>query len=56
MWNELHRLRPDLWLLGSEGVAEEWLARELDPAAAERTRFFVAQRAPGASTASRRWR
>jgi branched-chain amino acid transport system substrate-binding protein len=45
-WNELHRLRPDLWLLGSEGVAVDWLARQLDPAAARRTRFFVSQRAP----------
>lgn len=46
MWHDLHAQRPDLWLLGTEGVAEEWLARELEPAAAERTRFFLAQRAP----------
>ena len=45
-WNELHAADPSLWLLGSEGVAESWLARELQPSAAERTRFFVAQRAP----------
>ena len=38
---------PDLWLLGSEGVAQRWLARSApEPAAAERTRFFVANRAP----------
>jgi branched-chain amino acid transport system substrate-binding protein len=46
MWHELHSLRPGVWLLGTEGVALEWLARELEPAVAERTRFFVAQRAP----------
>jgi len=46
MWHELHSLNPDLWLLGSEGVAGDWFARELAPAVAERTRFFVAQRAP----------
>jgi branched-chain amino acid transport system substrate-binding protein len=46
MWSELHTLRPDMWLLGTEGVAVEWLAAELHPAIAERTRFFVAQRAP----------
>jgi branched-chain amino acid transport system substrate-binding protein len=46
MWRDLHALNPALWLLGSEGVAVRWLARELAPSAAERTRFFVAQRAP----------
>jgi branched-chain amino acid transport system substrate-binding protein len=45
MWRELHSLDPALWLLGSDGVAVEWLARELEPSAAERTRFFVSQRA-----------
>jgi branched-chain amino acid transport system substrate-binding protein len=44
LWHELHAARSDLWLLGSEGVAAGWLARALDPAAAERTRFFVAKR------------
>jgi branched-chain amino acid transport system substrate-binding protein len=48
MWDHLHRADPSLWLLGSEGVAEAWLARELQPQAAERTRFFIAQRAPTA--------
>jgi branched-chain amino acid transport system substrate-binding protein len=46
MWRDLHALDPTMWLLGSEGVAEPWLARELSPSAAERTRFFLAQRAP----------
>jgi ABC-type branched-subunit amino acid transport system substrate-binding protein len=46
MWHDLHALHPELWLLGTEGVAEEWLARELEPAAAKRTRFFLGQRAP----------
>jgi branched-chain amino acid transport system substrate-binding protein len=46
LWHALHAARPALWLLGAEGVAEYWLARELNPCAAERTRFFIAQRAP----------
>jgi branched-chain amino acid transport system substrate-binding protein len=46
MWHQLHAANPALWLLGSEGVAESWLARQLEPSAAERTRFFLAQRAP----------
>jgi branched-chain amino acid transport system substrate-binding protein len=46
LWRDLHAANPALWLLGSEGVAEPWLARELQPSAAERTRFFVAQRGP----------
>jgi ABC-type branched-subunit amino acid transport system substrate-binding protein len=46
MWHDLHRANPDLWLLGSEGVAVAWLAHELSPEAAARTRFFVANRAP----------
>ena len=45
MWSTLHEADSDLWLLGSEGVAVPWLARELDPGAARRTRFFVAQHA-----------
>ena len=44
-WSMLHEADPELWLLGSEGVAVPWLARELDPGAARRTRFFVAQHA-----------
>jgi branched-chain amino acid transport system substrate-binding protein len=46
LWRELHALRPDLWLLGSEGVAVSRLAAALEPAAAARTRFFIAARAP----------
>jgi len=45
MFDELHALRPDLWLLGSDGIAVPWLARELGPGAAARMRLFVAQRA-----------
>lgn len=45
LWHDLHGHDAALWLLGGEGVAEPWLARELSPAAAERTRFFLAQRA-----------
>jgi hypothetical protein len=46
LWHALHARRPGAWLLGSDGVAVDWLARALEPAAAERSRFFVAQRAP----------
>ena len=46
LWQELHARDPRLWLLGSDGIAVDWLARELSPSAAARTRFFVAQRAP----------
>jgi branched-chain amino acid transport system substrate-binding protein len=46
LWRDLHTYDATLWLLGSDGVAQEWLARELDDSVAERTRFFVPQRAP----------
>jgi branched-chain amino acid transport system substrate-binding protein len=46
LWHDLHAANPTLWLLGTEGVAAHWLARELKESAAERTRFFVAQRGP----------
>jgi branched-chain amino acid transport system substrate-binding protein len=46
LWRELHALDPALWLLGTDGVATAWLAREIAPPAAERTRFFTALHAP----------
>jgi ABC-type branched-subunit amino acid transport system substrate-binding protein len=46
LWQELHEANPALWLLGSEGVAIPWFAKELETPVAERTRFFVANRAP----------
>jgi branched-chain amino acid transport system substrate-binding protein len=46
LWHDLHAADPRLWLLGSEGVAAPWLARALEPTAAARTRFFVANRGP----------
>jgi branched-chain amino acid transport system substrate-binding protein len=46
LWQRLHALDPELWLLGSEGVAQPSLAAEIDPAAAARTRFWVAQHVP----------
>jgi branched-chain amino acid transport system substrate-binding protein len=46
LWHDLHAANPRLWLLGSEGVAADWLARAMEPSAAERTRIFVANRAP----------
>jgi branched-chain amino acid transport system substrate-binding protein len=45
LWHALHAAGPELWLLGSEGVAQAWLARALSVGAAERSRFFLAQRA-----------
>jgi branched-chain amino acid transport system substrate-binding protein len=46
LWNGLHERDPDLWLLGTDGVATNWLAAQMSPGAAGRTRFFGAQRAP----------
>jgi branched-chain amino acid transport system substrate-binding protein len=46
LWRDLHAIDSSLWLLGTEGVAVPWLARELDASVADRTRFFAAQRAP----------
>jgi branched-chain amino acid transport system substrate-binding protein len=46
LWRDLHATDSALWLLGTEGVAEPRLARELSRTAAARTRFFVAHRAP----------
>jgi branched-chain amino acid transport system substrate-binding protein len=45
LWRDLHSYDPRMWLLGSEGVAMDWLAQSMDTSVAERTRFFVAQRA-----------
>jgi ABC-type branched-subunit amino acid transport system substrate-binding protein len=44
MWADLHAVDPKMWLLGTEGIAEPWLAAAIDPSAAERTRFFVPPR------------
>ena len=46
LWDTLHAAKADLWLVVSDGVAQEWFAREMSPAAARRTRFFVAARVP----------
>ena len=46
LWETLHQLDPTLWLVGTDGIAVPQLVRELSPAAAERTRLFVANRAP----------
>jgi ABC-type branched-subunit amino acid transport system substrate-binding protein len=45
LWNGLHTMDPALWLLGTEGVAQPWLAAGLSDGAAERTRFFTSRRA-----------
>jgi branched-chain amino acid transport system substrate-binding protein len=45
-WEALHRLDPTLWLVGTDGIAVPQLARELSRSAGERTRLFVANRAP----------
>jgi hypothetical protein len=44
-WNGLHRDHPQLWLVGTDGVATDDLAGELSPGAAARARFFVPYRA-----------
>jgi len=46
LWHDLHSANPDLWLLGTDGVAVGWLAEALSPAAAARTRFFVPLQEP----------
>lgn len=46
LFDQLHALRPELRLLGSDGIAVPELARDLEPAAAERVRLFVPQRGP----------
>lgn len=46
LWHDLHATKPALWLLGTDGVAVDWLARELEHSAAERTRLFVPHRGP----------
>ena len=46
LWHDLHRHDPARWLLATDGLAVDWFAEELDPAAAARTRLFTAQRAP----------
>lgn len=46
LWNGLHATDPDMWLLGTDGVAAPWLAHEVSTGAAERTRFFSGRRAP----------
>jgi branched-chain amino acid transport system substrate-binding protein len=46
LWRRLYAARPELWLLGSDGVALDWFAAEMGAAEAARTRFFVALRAP----------
>ena len=46
LWHDLHAANPALWLLGTDGVAVRWLARELKHSAAERTRLFVPHRGP----------
>ena len=46
MFAGLHALNPELWLLGTEGIAEPWLVEALPEAVAKRMRFFLPHRAP----------
>jgi hypothetical protein len=46
LWGDLHATNPDMWLLATDGLAVDWLARAIDADAARMTRFFTAQRAP----------
>jgi len=45
-WGDLHAAHPGMWLLATDGMAVDWVARAIDADAARRTRFFTAQRAP----------
>jgi branched-chain amino acid transport system substrate-binding protein len=45
-WGDLHAANPDMWLLATDGLAVDSVARAIDPDAARMTRFFTAQRAP----------
>jgi len=45
-WRDLHAAQPGMWLLATDGLAVDWVARAIDADAAQRTRFFTAQRAP----------
>ena len=46
LWDGLHELDPSLWLLGTDGVADPRLAREMSAGAGARTRFFSTRHAP----------
>ena len=45
-WGDLHAADPGMWLLATDGIAVDWVARAIDAEAARMTRFFTAQRAP----------
>ena len=45
LWNALHDADPELWLVGTDGVAGDPLAAAISPSAAARTRFSVPYRA-----------
>jgi hypothetical protein len=45
-WDRLHELDPDLWLVGTDGIAIPQLALDIHPQTAERLRLFVPQRGP----------
>jgi branched-chain amino acid transport system substrate-binding protein len=45
-WRDLPAVNPKMWLLATDGLAVDWLARAIDEDAAPMTRFFTAQRAP----------
>jgi ABC-type branched-subunit amino acid transport system substrate-binding protein len=46
LWRDLHVVNPGMWLLATDGLAVDWLARAIDADAARMTLFFTAQRAP----------
>jgi branched-chain amino acid transport system substrate-binding protein len=46
LWADLNSVDPTMWLLATDGLAVDWLARAIDAEAAVTTRFFTAQRAP----------
>jgi hypothetical protein len=46
LWGDLHSVNPGMWLLATDGLAVDWVARAIDADAARMTRFFTAQRGP----------
>ena len=56
LWHALHARGPDLWLLGSEGVAVPWLARALEPPVPPARASSPPSAPRSASTATRRCR
>jgi branched-chain amino acid transport system substrate-binding protein len=46
LWGHLHAVDPQMWILATDGLAVDRVARGIDANAERMTRFFTAQRAP----------